>query len=224
MSIIAGGVTYSIVLAVFPALAAFVALYGLVADVNSVRDQIDALSALLPRDILQVIGEEMMRLAKCALRRSFADPDPRRGGLAVERQRRDARDDGRPQRRLRGTEKRGFFKQIGVSMALTMGLLLFAAAASVALGAGALVQRLSRRRRRPPHSICCAVAAAAARLHRRPLPPLPVRPMPAVRAVAVDHLGQRLRDACCGSPLRRPSPSTSRISPIWAAPTARWPP
>lgn len=140
LSIIAAGVTYNVILAVFPALAAFVALYGLVADVNSVRDQITTLSALLPRDILNVIGQEMMRLAKA-----------RSGGLSVTLVLGAAISlwsaNGAMRSLMVGlnvayesTEKRGFFKQIFVSLALTVGFLMFGAAASVALGAGAFVK------------------------------------------------------------------------------------
>ncbi len=140
ISIIAAGVTYNIVLAVFPALAAFVAFYGLVADVNSVRDQIGALSAVLPRDILAVIGQEMMRLAQS-----------RSGGLSVTLILGAVISlwsaNGAMRAMMVGLnvayearEKRGFFTQIAVSLALTIGLLLFAASASVALGAGALVK------------------------------------------------------------------------------------
>lgn len=140
ISIIAAGVTYNVILAVFPALAAFVALYGLVADVNSVRDQITALSSILPRDILNVIGQEMMRLAKS-----------RSGGLSLTLLLGAAISlwsaNGAMRALMVGlnvayesTEKRGFFKQILVSLALTVGFLVFAAAASVALGAGAFVK------------------------------------------------------------------------------------
>src|SRR5471030_982844 len=63
ISIIAGGVTFSILLAIFPAMAAFVALYGLVADVSQAPRHIAALAILLPRDVMALVGREMMRLA-----------------------------------------------------------------------------------------------------------------------------------------------------------------
>ncbi len=64
VTIIAGGVTFSVLLAIFPALGAFVALYGLVADVNQIPQQLHELRAVLPSDAVNFLGGEMMRLAK----------------------------------------------------------------------------------------------------------------------------------------------------------------
>ncbi|OYX31380.1 MAG: hypothetical protein B7Y99_10345, partial [Caulobacterales bacterium 32-69-10] len=61
---VAGGVAFFGLLALFPALAAFVSLYGLVADVNAVREQLDLLAGVLPRDALNFVGEQMLRLAE----------------------------------------------------------------------------------------------------------------------------------------------------------------
>src|SRR5471032_3321723 len=63
ISIIAAGVTFSILLAIFPAMAAFVAIYGLVADVSQAPRHIAALAVLLPRDVTTLVGQEMIRLA-----------------------------------------------------------------------------------------------------------------------------------------------------------------
>ena len=46
--LVAGGVTYALLLALFPALAAFVAIYGLALDPAGVEQQINALSGVLP--------------------------------------------------------------------------------------------------------------------------------------------------------------------------------
>jgi membrane protein len=64
ITVIAGGVTFSVLLAIFPALAAFVALYGLVADVDDIPGQLKVLSAVLPSDAVKFMGGEMVRLAK----------------------------------------------------------------------------------------------------------------------------------------------------------------
>src|SRR5665213_1444834 len=48
ISIVAGGVTFSILLAIFPAMAAFVAIYGLVADVSQAPRHIAALAIFFP--------------------------------------------------------------------------------------------------------------------------------------------------------------------------------
>lgn len=63
LSIVAGGVTFYTLLAIFPTLTAFVSLYGLVADVNAVLDQIVTLSRLLPPGVVDLLGQQMIRLA-----------------------------------------------------------------------------------------------------------------------------------------------------------------
>jgi len=60
---LAGGVTFYLLLATFPALAAFVSIYGLFLNVNSVAKQLDRLSDILPDDAVNLIGDQMMRLA-----------------------------------------------------------------------------------------------------------------------------------------------------------------
>jgi membrane protein len=59
----AAAVTFYILLSLFPALGAFVALYGLIADVEDARRQILALGGLLPGGAVEVLGEQMTRLA-----------------------------------------------------------------------------------------------------------------------------------------------------------------
>lgn len=139
ISIIAGGVTFSILLAIFPAIAAFVALYGLVGDVAAASKQLAVLAVLLPRDIIGFVGEEMTRLA--GLRRgglSLALV----GGLAVSLWSAN----GAVRAMMVGlniayetTEKRGFLKLTLVSLAFTAGLIIFLLGSVVALGAGAIV-------------------------------------------------------------------------------------
>lgn len=63
LPIVAGGVTFYALLAVFPTLGAFVSLYGIVADVGAVRDQIVQLSLILPPGVVDLVGEQMLRLA-----------------------------------------------------------------------------------------------------------------------------------------------------------------
>lgn len=63
ITVIAGGVTFSVLLAIFPALAAFVALYGLVADVDTIPHQLEMLGAVLPSATVNFVGEQMTRLA-----------------------------------------------------------------------------------------------------------------------------------------------------------------
>jgi membrane protein len=63
LSAVAGGVTFYALLAIFPAIGAFVAVWGLFADVQSVRDQLTALAAVMPREALALVGDQMLRLA-----------------------------------------------------------------------------------------------------------------------------------------------------------------
>ncbi len=63
LTVVAGSVTYYTLLAIFPALGAFVSLYGLVADVESVRGQLIQLSNIFPPEAVRLVGEQMMRLA-----------------------------------------------------------------------------------------------------------------------------------------------------------------
>lgn len=59
----AGGVTFYVLLAIFPAIAAFVSLYGLVSDVSAVERQLQGLSGVFPASVVQIVGEQMLRLA-----------------------------------------------------------------------------------------------------------------------------------------------------------------
>jgi membrane protein len=60
---LAAGVTFYSILALFPALAALVAVYGLFADPNAIAAQFDSLSGMLPEGAAHVLGDEMKRIA-----------------------------------------------------------------------------------------------------------------------------------------------------------------
>jgi membrane protein len=60
---VAGGVTFFLLLAIFPALAAFVSVYGLFLDLGRVERQLDQMAAILPREAVGLIGGQMVRLA-----------------------------------------------------------------------------------------------------------------------------------------------------------------
>ena len=60
---IAAAATFYILLGFFPAVAAFVSLYGLFADVHTVRAHLSFLTGFLPSDVLRFVGNEMTRLA-----------------------------------------------------------------------------------------------------------------------------------------------------------------
>ncbi len=60
---VAGGVAFFGLLAIFPAIAAFVSLYGLFFDVATARKQLDVLAGVMPADALNLVGDQMIRLA-----------------------------------------------------------------------------------------------------------------------------------------------------------------
>jgi membrane protein len=60
---VAGGVAFFALLAVFPALAAFVSLYGLFGDVGAAERQVLLLRGVLPQDTLQFAADQMARFA-----------------------------------------------------------------------------------------------------------------------------------------------------------------
>jgi membrane protein len=60
--LVAGGVTYAVLLALFPALAALVSIYGLLLDPEQVERQVAALSQILPPESTQMIGDELHKL------------------------------------------------------------------------------------------------------------------------------------------------------------------
>src|SRR5215212_127482 len=60
---LAAGVTFYTILALFPAIAALVSLYGLFADPNTIAGHVDSLSGILPEGAMQIVGDEMKRIA-----------------------------------------------------------------------------------------------------------------------------------------------------------------
>jgi len=60
---VSGGVTFFILLSLFPALAAFVTVYGLFADANDAAGRIAFLYSVLPSNVAQFINAELTRLA-----------------------------------------------------------------------------------------------------------------------------------------------------------------
>lgn len=60
--LVAGGVTYAVLLALFPGLAALVAIYGLILDPSQVERQVSALSGVLPEESKQLLIDELHKL------------------------------------------------------------------------------------------------------------------------------------------------------------------
>jgi membrane protein len=59
---LAAGVTFYSILALFPAIAALVSLYGLFADPATIASHLDSMKGVLPGGAVQVIGDELHRL------------------------------------------------------------------------------------------------------------------------------------------------------------------
>jgi membrane protein len=60
---VARSIAFSGMLALFPALAAFVSIYGLFADVNTARQHLSALTGIVPAEVMTLLGEQMVRIA-----------------------------------------------------------------------------------------------------------------------------------------------------------------
>ena len=64
--LIAGGVTYAVLLALFPGLAALVSLYGLVFDTGQIEGQVATLSEVLPAQTQELLSQELHTLVQAA--------------------------------------------------------------------------------------------------------------------------------------------------------------
>lgn len=62
VTLVAAGVTYFLLLALFPALTAFVSLYGLFTDPATVQEHVNVLSTVLPAGGVQIISDQLQRL------------------------------------------------------------------------------------------------------------------------------------------------------------------
>jgi membrane protein len=60
---VAAGVTFYGLLALVPALAALVSLYGIFADATQIQQHLELLSGLVPQDVLSIIGDQVKRIA-----------------------------------------------------------------------------------------------------------------------------------------------------------------
>ena len=60
---VAAGAVFFILLALFPAISAFVSLYGLFADARSIDSQVSAMSGVLPGGAVDILHQELTRLA-----------------------------------------------------------------------------------------------------------------------------------------------------------------
>ncbi|GLS68174.1 hypothetical protein GCM10007890_01860 [Methylobacterium tardum] len=60
--LVSAGVTFFALLAIFPAIAALVSVYGLVADTSTINDQLASLQGILPQGALDIVSEQIKSL------------------------------------------------------------------------------------------------------------------------------------------------------------------
>jgi membrane protein len=139
LMLVAAGVAFYAMTAVFPAIAAFVSIYGLFGDPNNLAIQIEEYSSLLPADSFKLLTDALKNFANksnsslsaallisvvVALWSAKAGVSSLMTGLNIANE---------------TTEKRSFFVQQATAFMLNLGAILFAA---VALGAIALLPAL----------------------------------------------------------------------------------
>lgn len=137
---VAAGVTFYCLLAIFPGIAALAALYGLFADLGQVEHHIHVLSRIVPGGALQVVGDQLRTLAAGpagGLSLTFAV------GLVVS----IWSANGAVKSIMTGLniayerhETRGFVRTTAISLAFTVAFVAFGVTATAALGAGPAVQ------------------------------------------------------------------------------------
>src|SRR3979409_1588695 len=59
---IAGGVTFFVLLAIFPGLAGLISLYGLFADSGTIAQHLDSLAGIMPEGGLQIVRDQLQQL------------------------------------------------------------------------------------------------------------------------------------------------------------------
>lgn len=137
-------IAFSGMLALFPALAAFVSIYGLFADVETARQQLGALTGIVPAGAATFIGEQMIRIAaqqQATLGTTFVislllSIWSANGGMkALFNGLNIAYDE---------QERRNFFKLNAVTLAFTLGAVLFLALAMGAVIAVPIILQLLR--------------------------------------------------------------------------------
>jgi len=140
---VAAGVTFLGLLAIFPAIAAIVSLYGLFADPIGIARTLESLAGVLPGGTLDVIRDQIMRVASApqeslglgvAIGLAVSFWSANSGMKAVFDALNVAYDE---------KEKRGFFKLNLVSLAFTVAAILFLlVAAAVVVGVPLLLEHL----------------------------------------------------------------------------------
>jgi membrane protein len=127
------GITFYAILAIFPALAALVSIYGLVADPATVSGQLNALSGIVPGGGMDILGDELKQLASAGggklglgaiIGILVALWSANGGTKAIFDSLNVVYDEH---------EKRGYVRRTLVSLAVTLGTLAFVVVAMVAV-------------------------------------------------------------------------------------------
>ena len=133
ISLIAAGIAFYILAAIFPALAALVSIYGLFADSSQLANRVSGLEGVLPPEALKIITDGLNNFAhKSGSQLSFALLislvialwSARAGMSSVMTGLNIAYEE---------TEKRSFVMQNVIALALTLGGIVFAIAAIIAV-------------------------------------------------------------------------------------------
>ena len=66
LMLVAAGVTFYVLLALFPAVSALISIYGFFTDPANLRTQLDLMADILPTGAVDIIGEQMTRVASTA--------------------------------------------------------------------------------------------------------------------------------------------------------------
>jgi membrane protein len=134
LSVVCAGIAFLGVLAAFPALAALVTLYGLVADRTEIEQHLAVVSALMPRDAFEIIRSQLHELVsqddtKLGLGFVFSVVvalwSASRGAVALMTAMNVAYDE---------EEKRGFLKKNIVALGFTLGAIVIALVGLVLIG------------------------------------------------------------------------------------------
>jgi membrane protein len=142
-SLIAAGLALYALLAIFPALAAAVSLYGLFASPDQIAQQVESLSGVLPQQAAEILRTALQNLASqqgqalgigAIIGFLLALWSARKGVVALMTATNIAYDE---------EEERGFFRQLLVSLAFTLGgVVAFVLVVALAVGLPVLLRAL----------------------------------------------------------------------------------
>lgn len=143
--LVTAGVTFFTLLAIFPGIGAFVALWGLFGDVRAAQADLQSLSGVLPGGAIAIIGDQMENLAATG---EGGLSLAALGGLLLS----IWSANGAMKAVIAGVgiaydekEKRGFVAKTLTSLAFTVGFLLFAMAAAAVLVAQPAIESVMGR-------------------------------------------------------------------------------